>query len=283
MTPVARGGALAASGTAIGIVIALAAIVTANRADEPVAYLVPSAVAFFGPMVASSAIAVLAAIKGSRLLLIVAATALAIASASAFSGVTLVLLVPAVLLVYVAARRDRPGRPGPRSVRRWLLVIVAAVATAPVVVLLLIRIGVVGLVIGLLIAAAVGPAAAGRTGPRPDTRSMVVSIAVVALLVAGALMLYGRTEELCWERVQTPTGPVESVGPGSPSGQMVLTGPGEGGCGPVPTIDGLALGLLLLGLSIAAAALAPGAPPAPDGPPRRSAVASPVHGEDGPL
>jgi hypothetical protein len=244
-----------AAGSAVAATALLGSIVVANRGDEPLAFVAPSAVAFLGPIVTGSAIAIVGVVRRSAPLLLIAGTMLGVMSVAAFSGVTLILLVPSVLLFYAAAKRDGQPRREPTSVR-WLIVFVAAIATAPVVVLLMTRVGVVGFVAALLLAVVVANVrkrTAGSRTIRPSARGIALVLVVAALLLAGTIVLYGRTERICWERLETPAGPVESTGPGSPTGEMVLTGPSEGGCGSVPTADGLALGVLLLGLAMAIA------------------------------
>jgi len=255
--------ALIPSATSVVGVGALAAIVAANRGDEPSAFVVPSAIAFLGPMIAGSAIALVGVVRRSRPLLLVAGTTLGVMSVMAFSGVTLILLVPSVLLFHAASKDDRARRHQPASVRRWLLVIGGAIVTAPVVVLLVTQVGVIGFVGALLVAlvvATVRQRAREHRATPPGARSIVLFFGVAAGVLGGSVVLFGRTEQLCWERTETPTGPVESIGPGSPTGEVLMTGPGEGGCGPVPTAEGLALGLFLLGGSVGLAALAPVGP-----------------------
>jgi hypothetical protein len=180
---------------AIAALATLLGILVANGRDEPAAIVVPSAIAFLAPMVAGSAIALVGIARGSRPLLLIAGTTLGLMSVAAFSGVTLILLVPSVLLFYAAANSGPRIRPEPTSIRRWLIVIAAAMVTAPVVVLLMTRLGVVGFVGGFLVVLLVGSVperATGHQASRPSARSIVVSVGVVGFLLTGTIALFGQ-------------------------------------------------------------------------------------------
>lgn len=169
----------------------------------------------------------------------------------AFSGVTLPFLVPALLYLGAATRPepaeaalDRPG--SPRSgFRRWTIVLAAALASAPVVVWVVLNLGIIG-VVGLVVVAWLAPALVERarqSGRAPTTgrtgegglaggdgwaqlRGMLAAAAIVALVLAAGAGAFATTEERCWTRADTPGGPVfEPI----PSANTFTAGSGESG------------------------------------------------------
>jgi hypothetical protein len=241
--------------TPIAFVLGLLALLFTNRHEEPNAFAVPSAVAFLAPMAAACAIALIGVARRSGPLQLVAGTLLALCSVLAFSGVALVLLIPAVLLLYLGAKGNGSERPpASRGTKRarWLRVVVGAAASAPLVVLVTAQVGILVFVAGLAIPlAALGmrrTVSSGRHAPR--VRDLTLAASIAALAIAGAFVLFTRTQQLCWERIETPAGPIESLGPGEPTRTRLITGNELGGCGPVTTPAGFGLGLGLLLASV---------------------------------
>lgn len=257
----------------VAITLGIAACLGVLRASNdhgPLEGVVRGAVGLAALVAAPGLIGAIGAASGRRSLLFAAGIGDGLMSVLAFSGVTLVLLVPAALFLATAAAQDMSGRApgsGGTSAIRPLL-------TAVVTVL----VGVGGLLAGLgvgwlLAAALLGPVIGSRIGrhtdvglaaPRPDgsvldsVAGIAVVGAIVGLQIGAAIGLFGTTAELCWVDRVGPGGVVQrEIVQASGSNSMTL-GPTEvgGGCdsGSV-TLAGLAIEGAAIGASLIVAGL----------------------------
>ncbi len=192
----------------------------------------------------------------------------------AFSGVTLPFLLPALLYLRAAATREPVAssaelpRPPGRSSRRSLIALAAVLASVPIVLWIVASLGIFG-VVGVVAVAGLAPAltrrvqptAADRSSGRPgrtmraQLRGALGAAAIVALVLAAGAAAIGTTEERCWIRADTPSGPLFQQIP--PTNTITLQG-GEtaGGCdGGTYTPAGMALESFLLVAAIGTALL----------------------------
>jgi hypothetical protein len=147
----------------------------------------------------------LGAIGGRRSLLAAAAVMSTIGSVVAFSGVTLVFLVPAVVFARAAGTTSGvrpPQRPSWRTLVLLTLAMVAVVVAA-------LRIGI--LVLPLLVLSVVGlEIGRGATHARARLSSQVggllLTVGVVGLGISAGWALLSMTETRCWKAYQTPAG-----------------------------------------------------------------------------
>lgn len=190
----------------------------------------------------------------------------------AFSGVTLPFLLPALLYLRAAATREpvasQPQRlqPPRRSSRRSLIAVAAVLTSVPIVLWIVLSLGIVG-VVGVVVVAGLAPVLARRAQPtstdpssgrpaatmRAQFQGPLAAAAIVALVLAAGAAAIGTTEERCWIRTDTPSGPRFRQIP--PTNTITLqAGETAGGCdGGVYTPPGIALesGLLVAAIGTA--------------------------------
>jgi hypothetical protein len=205
---------------------------------------------------APAAIGALGAISGRRVLLVAAGILCLCLSVLAFSGVTLVLLLPALLFLRAGVSSPAVARQGqPTSPVRLLALTALAI---PVALLVVTRLG----IFGLLPLVALGGLAAGLSGTRtlrrPRPTDVLIGLAVVGLVLGATYAAFTSTQTICWNARQTPNGLVyqripvtEESGPIGGDTGIVASGCSSGEM----TLEGTALaGVLLIG-SIAMSAL----------------------------
>lgn len=166
----------------------------------------------------------------------------------AFSGVTVPFLLPALLYLRAAARREpvasKPkGRHSPgRLSRRSLIVLVAGLASAPIVLWIVLNLGIFGVVVVVVVAQvaqaftqrgqSTAPSRTSeRTGGtmRAQLLGALAAAAIVALVLAAGAAAIATAEERCWIRADTPSGPVFRQIP--PTNTITLQGnETAGGC-----------------------------------------------------
>jgi hypothetical protein len=199
-------------------------------------------------------IGALGAISGRRSLLFAAGILCLVQSVLAFSGVTLVLLVPGLVFLRAAAATPTPPRAvhEPVDVLRWIVLIALAV---PVALLVVLNVGVLGTVGFVALMAVVATLARrGRVSIRP--RDALIGIAVVGLVVAAMYAALTNTQTICWNARSTPTGLVYERIPAQEESGVISAESGivSSGCaGGQPTIEGLALTAVFLVGAIAIA------------------------------
>ena len=125
-------------------------------------------------------------------------------SVVAFSGVTLVYLLPAVGFLRAATHDERsPGRPPRRA-----LFVIAVVIAVPLAVGIVLVTG----ILGVLLLAIVGGVASSlsRSGSTQRVRAVaaVQGVAIVALVVGAWLATFAATETACWVGRTEPGGAI---------------------------------------------------------------------------
>lgn len=273
--------ALITTAFAAALVALLMLVVTANQDSLGPPSTIPGWLPLGLLYAAPAVIGLLGAWTGRGLLLAAAGLLYLPLAVLAFSGVTLPFLVPALLYLREASRRE-PAEAAldrletPRSgFRRWTIVLAAGLASAPVVVWIVLSLGIVG-VVGLGVVAWLAPALArrgrrGGRGPTPDgigergrarLRGMLAAAAIVTIVLTAGAGAFATTETRCWIRTDTPSGPVFELIPtansftgGSGESFGVAPGGSAGGCDSGEyTIGGLALeaSLVLVAIGMAA-------------------------------
>jgi hypothetical protein len=123
-------------------------------------------------------------------------------SVVAFSGVTLVYLLPAIGFLRAATDNGGPSSSRPRPV----LLLLAAILAVPIAVAVVLLTGILGV---LLLATVAGVAASrSRSGPRPgiSTVGAALGVAIVILVVGAWLATFAATETTCWVGRTEPGG-----------------------------------------------------------------------------
>lgn len=256
-----HGLGLIAAGIAAGCALLLGVVAsTAGSAGVPAE--IPRGVVLASLLGAPAAIGGLGAVAGRRVLLVAAGILSLCLSVLAFSGVTLILLIPALLFLRasVSSTADPPPRQTPNRLRLLVLVALAV----PVALLAVTRLG----LFGLLPLVAFGGLAAGlgRDGAlRPRASDALIGVVVVGLVLGATYAAFAFTQTICWSARQTPGGLVyeripvsEELGPIGGDTGIVASGCSSG----EPTIEGTATaGVLLIG-AVAISALAASSRPA---------------------
>lgn len=274
MTP--RGLALAAAGITGGCALALAAIAAGASGAFSPPEEVPRPLVLALLFATPAAIGAIGAVSGRRVLLLAAGTLCLFQSVLAFSGVTLIFLVPSVVFFYAALKPSEataatraPTAPvRPPWVRLARFVAVVAVGT-PLTLFIVFRLGIFG-ILALMLAAALAfgvDANRGRERPRLRPRDGLLGLAVLGLVAGAIVVLFSTTATTCWSARSTPSGLVYDRLPGN--GASGETGPVGGDTGVVAsgcdggqfTPRGVSLaGVLLVG-AIGLSALSAGVMP----------------------
>lgn len=204
-------------------------------------------------------VAALGAIGGRRSVLAAAAFASAVGSVVAFSGVTVIFLVPALL--FAAAAGAGETRSATRSASRWHFgrLVAFAVLAVPTVVLAVLTLGIfvvpaiVLLVLAIEIARGAAPTSVGN-----QLAGLGIGAVVGGLVIGSGFVLFSMTETRCWAAYQTPSG-IEYRTVPEAEGVVVQAGSDQiaGGCDSGElTPRGAVLAALLSGGAIGVAALA---------------------------
>jgi hypothetical protein len=246
--------ALLAAATA-GLCASSLALLTASNQTAGVPAEVPWPL-LFGVILATPAlIGGLGAVSGRRTLLVAAGILCLVESVLAFSGVTLIFLVPALLFLRAAASTPTSA---PREPVRPIRLVVLVALAVPVALLAVLNLGIFGIV-GLVGLGVLVPALRRRGAPRVGVADAFVGIAVVGLVLGALFAAFANTQTICWNARSTPAGlGYERIPATNEFGPIGLeTGIVSSGCaGGQPTIEGAALtGILLIG-AIAVAAQA---------------------------
>lgn len=279
-TSTPRGLGLAAAAIAAGCTLALAAI-SAGASDafsppEEVPRPLALAILFGAPAV----IGAIGALSGRRVLLVVAATLCLFQSVLAFSGVTLIFLVPSVVFFYAALKPNEataptvaPTPPAARSAASRVGRFVAVMAIGvPLTLFIVSRLGIFGILVLMLAAALAFGVDATRGSERPHLRLRDALLGLAATgLVGGAIFaFFSTTETTCWSARSTPSGlvydrtPVNMANGGSSDIGPIGADSGivAAGCsGGQFTLEGAALAGVLVGGAIGLAGLSAVAQP----------------------
>jgi hypothetical protein len=219
---------------------------------------VPRGLAMVGLYALPAVIGAIGAMRGRRSLLAAAAVMSTVGSVLAFSGVTLLFLIPAFVFAAAAATSSAPQvRAGPPP----LLVVVVALAIVAMLVTLVLALRLGILVLPALMLLVIGLAVARgtertRTRAADAARGLAMGAAVVALGIGAGWTLLSMTETRCWRAFETPSGIESEIRPGADEG-LVTSEPGmvAGGCNSgVLTVRGAAVAAALGISSVALAA-----------------------------
>jgi hypothetical protein len=248
-------------GAAVQLILAavLGGIASGGSAFPNPPEVVPRGIAIGLLYAAPGVVGAIGAIGGRRSVLAAASFASAIGSVVAFSGVTVIFLVPALL--FAAAAGAAEARPATRSISTrqvWRLAAFAIVAV-PVVVLATLTLGIFVipaialLVLVIEIARGAAPASLGDR-----LTGLGIGAVVGGLVIGSGWFLFSMTETRCWAAYQTPSGIEYRTVPEVESG-MIQLGRSEiaGGCDSGElTPRGAALAAVLAGGAIGVALLA---------------------------
>jgi hypothetical protein len=209
---------------------------------------------------APGVLALIAAATGRRSVAVAAGVLCLLQSVIAFSGVTLVFLIPAVTILWNAGDGDGAlAERSPLDVRRVLLALAVAI---PLVYATIATIGFLAPVLLVLVAGVVRLARRGRPVAGSAERASINlwpaarAAAIVVLVVAAWAAILSRTETVCWLAREGPGGSLvwEQV---PPTSEISL---GEGEVGETcssgqPTPAALSMAAVLLGAAFLGAAL----------------------------
>jgi hypothetical protein len=165
---------------------------------------VPRGLAIGLPYAVPALIGTLGAIGGRRLVLGAAAFASTVGSVLAFSGVTLIFLVPALL--FAGAASGTGSAPLTPSRPFWRFALFTALAVL-VVVLAVLRLGIF-VIPAIVLLVLILEAARGAARASLGNRLAGVGLAVVigGLVIGSGVALFAMTETRCWVAYQTPSG-----------------------------------------------------------------------------
>jgi hypothetical protein len=263
-----RATGLLAAGVQLLLAVALGAIASGPFDFPNPPEVVPRGLAIGVLYAVPAVIGALGAIAGRRALLVAAALASTVGSVVAFSGVTLIFLVPGLLLV--AAAGAVGSVPSTRRRPFWRLVLFAVLA-APVVTFAVLRLGIFvvpGIVLLVLILQVARGTSKASLG---DWLAGLLVVGVIGGLVIGSgWALFSMTETRCWTAYRTPVGIEYRTVPEADTGEIQLGGDEiAGGCDSgelTPRGAGVAalLALGAIGLAALASRSRPPRPPAPD-------------------
>jgi hypothetical protein len=247
-------------GAAVQLILAavLGGIASGDSAFPNPPEVVPRGLAIGLLYAVPGVVAALGAIGGRRSVLAAAAFASAIGSVVAFSGVTVIFLVPALL--FAAAAGAGQTRSATGSASRWHFgrLVAFPVLAVPIVVLAVLTLGIfvvpaiVLLVLAIEIARGAAPTSVGN-----QLAGLGIGAVVGGLVIGSGFVLFSMTETRCWAAYQTPSG-IEYRTVPEAEGVVVQAGSDQiaGGCdGGELTPRGAALAALLSGGAIGVAAL----------------------------
>jgi hypothetical protein len=243
----------------------------AMNAPSPPLDVIPRAPVLAAILMTPALVGAIGALTRSPVVLLAAGVACFMKSLIAFSGISLVFLLPAVLYVRAASSGGESVSPG-LSAGRVLFFIALA---APIVTVVVLTAGV--FVLPLLMVAALAPALrrrGRRWRPPMSRRSIVLGVAIVAIWFGTLSGISMWTETVCWTGRQTADGIAYERVPETNSFTFGRNDVGGGCDSGIPTPEGVArvavLSLLVIGLSLVAARSS-----RPADPPRGSAVEGP--------
>lgn len=163
----------------------------------------------------------LGAIGGRRSLLAAAAVLSSIGSVIAFSGVTLVFLIPA--LVFAAAAGATSGITLPAPPSRQALALLTLAIAAVVVAVLQLGILVLPLLVLLLVGLELRRGVSHETArPRQRAGGVLLAVGVISLGIGAGWVLLSTTETRCWKAYETSAGIEYQTVPDPGSGPMTF-------------------------------------------------------------
>jgi hypothetical protein len=238
---------LLAAGVQLVLAVMLMGVASRSGAFPNPLETIPRGVALALLYALPAVVGAIGALQGRRALLAAASAASAIGSVLAFSGVTLIFGVPAILFA-AAAGAQSPA--SPRLGWRGALLLPVGLAA---VVLAVIRIGILVLPLLIFMILAVELWRGGRSGLGRNSAIEAIAAALIVVLVVGAgVALFSTTETRCWAAERTAAGVVYRDVPERPGGLIELSGNEiAGGCDSgALTWRGAAFGALLAALAV---------------------------------
>jgi hypothetical protein len=207
------------------------------------------------------------AATGRRTVLVAAGILCLFQSAISFSGVTLIYLLPAIIFLRAAtAAPERSGAEPPDSApSRPIRVVVAAVISVPIALVVMLKVGLLGIILMALVAGLAASRREGRPVPRPSALEAARGAVMIVLVIGAWAASFVLTETTCWVGHAAAGGGV--VWERIPPTDTLYAGAGDvlSSCSTgVVTPLGLAVAALLLVVAVALAAVPvrPGRPSA---------------------
>ena len=240
--PQIRTRGLIAAAVELGLALVVMGIASRSSGFPDPPEPIPRGIALGALYAMPAVIGAIGALQGRRALLGAASVPSAIGSVLAFSGVTLMFGVPAILFA-AAAGAHAPASPRPG----WRGAVLLPVGVAAVV-LAVLRIGILALPLLMLIILAAELWRGGRSGlGRNSVVEAIVATLIVVLVVGAGVALFSTTETRCWAAERTATGIVYRDVPERPGGLIELSGNElAGGCDSgALTTRGAAIGAVL--------------------------------------
>jgi hypothetical protein len=224
-----RGTGLLGAGVQLLLAVALGAIASGPFDFPNPPEVVPRGLAIGVLYAVPAVIGALGAIAGRRALLVTAALASTVGSVVAFSGVTLIFLVPALL--FAAAAGAVGSVPSTPRQPFWRLVLFAVLA-APVVTFAVLRLGIF-VVPGIVLLVLILQIARGtsRASPEDWLAGLLVAGVIGGLVIGSGWALFSMTETRCWTAYRTPVGIEYRTVPEADTGEIQRGGDEiAGGC-----------------------------------------------------
>ena len=198
---------LLSSATTIVCSVAILAIGWSNGVDEPL-YARSRALFSVALLAAPGVIGLVGALTRRRAVLAAAGVLCLCQSVVAFSGVTLVFLLPAI--GFLRAATGDPDDTGPaaesrRPARRALFVL-AAVAAVPIALAVVFTMGVLGVVLLVIIGVVASSRSSRRAAPPYAPHEVLRGVTIVALVVGAWTVSLAMTETGCWVGHAAPGG-----------------------------------------------------------------------------
>lgn len=250
-----RSLAFVSSGTALACSIAILFIGWSNGVDEP-PHAKSRALVSVALLAAPGVIGLVGALTRRRTVLAAAGVLCLCQSVVAFSGVTLVFLLPAIGFLRAATGDpdDTRSAAGPRRPAPRALFVLAAIAAVPIALAVVFTIGILGVVL-LVIIGGVASWRSSRRTTRPHAPHEVLrGVAIVALVVGAWIASLAMTETGCWVGHAAAGGIAwEQVAPTdaltlAPSGVASTCASGL----PTPLAIGLATAMVIAAIGVAA-------------------------------
>lgn len=205
-------------------------------------------------------IGLIGASLGRRTVVMAAGVLCLVESAIAFSGATLIYLVPAIAFLRSAtARNEAPPTPPIQPIR----VLVAAVVSVPIAILVIFNLGILGILALAILAGLAASRPRGATRLEFTCGDALRGVAIVALVIGAWVATFVLAETTCWIGHGTPGGAISwerippsntgTLGPGdvvSTCSGGTITPAGVGGAG----------GLVAIAIAIAALPVRRGRP-----------------------
>jgi hypothetical protein len=203
MGPHARRLASIAGASVVAFAVAIGLLAAGQSKGSEPPDLISRGLASAVLLGAPGLIGLIGAVTGRRSVLIAAGATCLFQSAISFSGVTLIFLVPAIILLRSATDQ---GGSSPREEIRPLRVVIAAVAAVPIALIVILNVGLLGVVLLALLAGIAATARRGGQRLRLTGAEAARGAAIVLLVIGAWAATFVLAETVCWIAHQTPAG-----------------------------------------------------------------------------